>query len=203
MFTSTCINMLQPSVPAVTAQVSAHELYHPPLCTALVSDGVTVESQCWGAHVSFVYPWEGTVSRTCTITSAVPEVHTKTDAQRILLESYAMASSHAVYPHPAPTLIGYGPIGLVMNGAVATVWGCTFVAALADMWEKYGAASFKLWWQHRWGLPAGGQVAGGGTGGTAIGGGGGGNGGGGGGAWRVFVVGKKTDNPLVASALLP
>lgn len=199
MFTGTMRLLLRrPPVPEVTAQVTAHHLHHSPLCTRMVSlDGERIEPQCWGAHVSFAYPTEEGDTRNCTITSAVARHHTKTEAQCILLESFSMTSSHAVYPQPNGDCLLTSPSTFsfvdVVFGAAAMLCGSVFLAGLVDtsmrLWKQYGA-SLKAWWQQ-------------GSGGGGGGGGGGGEGDDGQEAWLNFGADKKTDLPLVASASLP
>lgn len=78
----------------ITATVTAHELHRPPHCRRVVSreEGM-FETECWGAHVSFAFIGEEADVRACTIAGAVPELHTRGAAERILLESFPVGSS--------------------------------------------------------------------------------------------------------------
>lgn len=189
----------------VSAQVIAHDLQHPLECTRLVSDGNTIESSCWKAHVTHAYRFEDT-DRNCT--ALIYGTHTKRKATSILLETYPVHNTSIIY------LLPDGDCSLVFppqsyNDATFVWWlMCVRVVILnlflitvvaGILWEWHGTA-VKAWCWRMLRLTAGGGAAvPAAPAGGAIGG-----GGGFGGAVRGRrSTDKKTDRPLVASAPLP
>lgn len=153
----------QQSFIEITALVTAHNLHYPHACMKKLAffnyDGAST-GVCWGAHISFVYPWKAT-SRNCTLLVATPpEVHT---AGKVMLESYPMESAHTMYcyyindectlevPKTAPIFV-YLPIYLIF--VIGVVYNIHTIATI--LWEWYGTHIRA--WCYRWGLLAGGEA---------------------------------------------
>lgn len=176
----------------VTAEVIAHHLHRPDICTSIaMRKDDTIEAMCWGAGVTLSYLWEGT-TRNYTISSALPELYTKRAAERALLKTHAIGSSQTMsFLSSGECSLSAPPLNNDFQGFC--VFAILYFATFATLTLLIMSITE---WHECWCLLVQGEAeAGDGEGGDEEGGGGDDEDGDG--------TDNRTDEPLVASAPLP
>lgn len=116
----------------VTAEVTAQYRYPPYDCWK-ENDDDRMEVTCWGAHVTFAYPWKG-ATRNCDM--AVPVSYTQR-AVDSALQTLSIGSTRSVYLTPNGGCLSTVPgMGYAFAMGVLMIFLCT-VGAIQDWNESH------------------------------------------------------------------